>query len=202
MALLLLCRHASLLNLTLAPGAQVYFKDEAPYFGLKTKTWCFKSIVLLGANVFGFPDMISAHEFRRITYESLSIPLPAEPSPPAHVIILDREHNHARHFVNLDAMKQVMAKYGVTPEYTIIRDDATFEEQVRLMARTGVFVTMHGAGIMNEIFLPPGAAVIEIFPVHLKHVLYERIAHYAGVYHFKVSRATVNALPGYHTRIA
>ena len=79
-----------------------------------------------------------------------------------------------------------MAKYDVTPEYVILTNNATFEEQVRLMARTGVLVTMHGAGLMNEIFLPPGAAVIEIFPVHLKHVLYERIAHYSGLYHFKV----------------
>ena len=61
--------------------------------------------------------------------------------------------------------------------------------QVALMAGTGVFISMHGAGLMNEIFLPPGAAVIEVFPVHHKHVLYERIAHYAGIYHFKVHPA-------------
>jgi hypothetical protein len=46
---------------------------------------------------------------------------------------------------------------------------------------------MHGAGLMNQIFMQPGSSVIEIFPVHLKQVLYERVAHYAGLYHFKVS---------------
>jgi hypothetical protein len=45
---------------------------------------------------------------------------------------------------------------------------------------------MHGAGLMNQIFMQPGSAVIEIFPVHLKQVLYERVAHYSGLYHFKV----------------
>ena len=40
---------------------------------------------------------------------------------------------------------------------------------------------------MNEIFMRRGAAVIEVYPVKLNHVVYERIAHYAGVFHFKVS---------------
>ena len=39
---------------------------------------------------------------------------------------------------------------------------------------------------MNTVFMPPGSVVVEIFPNHVKHVLYERIAHYVGVYHFKV----------------
>ncbi len=34
--------------------------------------------------------------------------------------------------------------------------------------------------------MPPGSVAIEVFPNHVKHVLYERVAHYAGVYHFKV----------------
>ena len=55
-----------------------------------------------------------------------------------------------------------------------------------MFASAGVLVTMHGAGLMNQIFMQPGSVVIEVFPVHLKQVLYERVAHYAGVYHFKV----------------
>lgn len=54
------------------------------------------------------------------------------------------------------------------------------------MAGTGVLVTMHGAGLMNEIFLPPGSVVIEIFPPHVKHVLYERMSHNSGLFYFKV----------------
>ncbi len=57
------------------------------------------------------------------------------------------------------------------------------------MSGTGVLVTMHGAGLMNEVFLPPGAAVIEVFPPHVKHVLYEQMAHNSGIHHFKVCLA-------------
>ena len=175
-----------MLNLTVPDGTQLFAPSQGPYFGLRNKTWCFERAVLLGSNMFGFPDMVTAHEFRRVVYERFDIPVPVTPEPPRHVVLLDRDRTKPRHFSNLKGIMDIMAKYDVVPEYTILTNNATFEEQVRLMARTGLFVTMHGAGIMNEIFLPPGAAVIEIFPVHLKHVLYERIAHYSGLYHFKV----------------
>jgi capsular polysaccharide biosynthesis protein len=77
-------------------------------------------------------------------------------------------------------------KYGVPFQHIILDDDVDFEEQVKLFATTGVLVSVHGAGLMNQIFMPPGSVTIEVFPNHVKHVLYERVAHYAGVYHFKV----------------
>ena len=81
---------------------------------------------------------------------------------------------------------KLITDLGYEAEHVIIRDSDTFHDQVELMSRAGVFVAVHGAGLMNQIFLAPGSAVIEVFPVHVKHVLYERVAHYAGVYHFKV----------------
>ena len=175
----------------LPDGAQVAFAEDEPYSGLAGKTWCFKRAVLLGSHMFGFPDMVSAHEFRRTVYTQFNIPIENVPKTPHHVVILDRPQNRGRHFANLDAMKAIITKYNVEPEYVVITTDMTYAEQVELMARTGVLVTMHGAGLMNEIFMPPGSTVIEIFPVHHKHVLYERIAHYSGVYHFKVSGSLI-----------
>ena len=79
---------------------------------------------------------------------------------------------------------------GLEPEVVVWEGTTTFSEQVNVLARTGVFIGLHGAGLMNEIFLPPGSVVIEIFPPHVKHVLYERICHNSGIYHFKVSLDT------------
>jgi hypothetical protein len=75
---------------------------------------------------------------------------------------------------------------GVEPQVVIWEGTTTFADQVTTLSRTGVFIALHGAGLMNEVFLPPGSVVIEIFPPHVKHVLYERICHNSGVYHFKV----------------
>ena len=80
----------------------------------------------------------------------------------------------------------MIEKYDVPYQHIIVDDEVDFDEQVKMFANTGVLVSVHGAGLMNQIFMPPGSVTIEIFPNHVKHVLYERIAHYSGVYHFKV----------------
>ena len=41
---------------------------------------------------------------------------------------------------------------------------ANWSEQVRIFSETGILVATHGAGEANNIFLPSGAAVIELFP--------------------------------------
>jgi hypothetical protein len=174
------------------PDTKVFTSDDGPYFGLANQTWCFKNVVLLGANQYAFPDMMTAFHFRRTVYNALGIDLPVTARPPNHVVILDRQRKAPRRFQNIEDMKAIVRKYGMEPEYYVISNNSTFEEQVSLMSRAGVLITMHGAGLMNEIFMQPGSAVMEIFSVHHKHVLYERIAHYAGIYHFKVHVFAVN----------
>ena len=71
-----------MLNMSVPEGANVYLAEEGPYFGLKNKTWCFERAVLLGSNMFGFPDLVTAHEFRRVVYERFDMPAPVTPSPP------------------------------------------------------------------------------------------------------------------------
>jgi hypothetical protein len=178
----------------------VFRVQDAPYFGLsanpngkpRDKLICGKRVVLLGANVYGFTDMMAAHEFRVKTYKLVGLPEPPIQPPTdtstisRNVTVLDRARKAPRHITNLAATLDVVRKYGKEPNHVVIEGEMTFEEQVRLMANTGVLVTVHGAGLMNQIFMQPGAATIEIFPDHMKHVLYERVAHYANLHHFKV----------------
>ena len=49
---------------------------------------------------------------------------------------------------------------------TIDFDQASFQESVRLMAKSSVLVGVHGAGLTNLIFTPPGAAVVELLLAH------------------------------------
>lgn len=180
--------HLSALRAAIPSNVNVYYRHDPPYYGFKdnSTTWCFRQAVLLGSNMYGFPDMVSAYEYRRVVYAGFGIQVISPNRPPRRVMVLDRHKALPRHFLNLDAMQAIMRKYGFEAERVEASGEMSFQQQVELFAGAGVLVTMHGAGLMNQIFMQPGSAVIEIFPVHLKHVLYERVAHYAGLYHFKV----------------
>lgn len=105
---------------------------------------------------------------------------------PRNVTILDRGPKSPRRFANLDEMVAMVRKYtGVEPNIVTF-ERVSFEYQLDVIAHTGVLITMHGAGLANEVLLPPGASVIEVFPVHVKHVLYERVAASLNLHHFKV----------------
>lgn len=138
---------------------------------------CGKRVVLLGANVYGFTDMISAQAFRVKAYESVGLPAPPLQPPintatvPRNVTVLDRNRKSPRHITNLQPTLDVVRKYGKEPNWIVLDEDVSFDDQVRLMASTGVLVCTHGAGLMNTIFMPPGSAVIELFPRHFKHML-------------------------------
>ncbi|KAA8496046.1 hypothetical protein FVE85_2201 [Porphyridium purpureum] len=48
----------------------------------------------------------------------------------------------------------------------------SFKEQVRMMRSSGLVIGIHGANLVNTIFMPPLSAVLEIFPFHYKRRYY------------------------------
>ena len=61
-----------------------------------------------------------------------------------------------------------------------------FADQFALFSTHGIIVAPHGAGLTNTMFLPPGSAVIEMFPYHMHHTLYTGIAFNTGVVSFPI----------------
>jgi len=57
---------------------------------------------------------------------------------------------------------------------------ASWSEQVAAMASTGILVAVHGAGEANAIYLPSGAAVIELFPWKFHKSTYRGLATSMG----------------------
>jgi hypothetical protein len=53
-------------------------------------------------------------------------------------------------------------------------DGMTFAAQVEMMSRTRILIGIHGAGLVNAMFLPPEAAVIELLPHRLFQALFFR----------------------------
>ena len=64
-------------------------------------------------------------------------------------------------------------------------DDLTFEQQVKLMSKASMLISVHGAGLTNSIFMPSTSILIEIAPPHFHYSLYERIALQSGHIYFR-----------------
>ena len=127
-----LTRHLGALNTSISPTTKVYYRSTAPYEGFRdnSTTWCYRHAVLLGSNMFGFPDMVTAYEYRRRVYERFGLVVNSPNAAPRRVMILDRNRLAPRHFLNLPAMQQVIQKYPLAWERVEITARQTFQEQV------------------------------------------------------------------------
>jgi len=60
----------------------------------------------------------------------------------------------------------------------------SFSEQVAAMSDVRLFVTPHGAGVTNVVFMPPRSALIEIFPLyHRPHNYFDELARSCGIWY-------------------
>lgn len=91
------------------------------------------------------------------------------PAAPANQVTLIRRNRVAsnRYVINeaqlTGQLEADCARRGVAFE-VVDFEGMPFERQVELMSRTSVLIGIHGAGLVNAMFLPPGAAVIELMP--------------------------------------
>jgi hypothetical protein len=118
--------------------------------------------------------------------------LPSFPAfAPRTITILNREHNSGRYIDNLEAVvaacSAALGSDAPPPRVVTFNPDATsFEEQVAVMAGTGILVATHGAALSNLIFLPAGAVVIEIFPWRFHKPTYRNLAGGLGVHYLSM----------------
>ena len=59
-----------------------------------------------------------------------------------------------------------------------------FSEQVKMARATDILVGVHGAGMTQGIFLPPGSTMVEILPPNLGHKGYRNLAKLLGHRYF------------------
>ena len=91
------------------------------------------------------------------------------PAAPANQVTLIRRNRVAsnRYVINeaqlIGQLEAECKRRGVAFE-VVDFEGMPFERQVALMSRTSVLIGIHGAGLVNAMFLPPGAAVIELLP--------------------------------------
>jgi capsular polysaccharide biosynthesis protein len=91
--------------------------------------------------------------------ERIAAEVAAMPRGPGRALLISRRDVDNRCLVNEDALLEAFAPLGLEAvRFTGMK----VEEQMRLMAEARLVVGVHGAGLTNAIFCPPGTAMLEI----------------------------------------
>ena len=95
--------------------------------------------------------------------------------PPDKIIYISRRKARGRFIQNEEALEAMLAEFGAE---SVCLEDFSFKEQVALMHRTRLLISIHGAGLTNMMFMQEGGTVIEILP------------RKNGIFDYKMSRNT------------
>jgi hypothetical protein len=91
-----------------------------------------------------------------------------------------------RYILNLPALMEIMVGTGLVNarwlrEHVVVLETLSFEEQVRIMAQTDVLICVHGAAVINGIFMRPGSVVLELFNARFVEFVFAAPLREAGV---------------------
>jgi hypothetical protein len=160
----------------LALGGDVHMSYSPDLADLASRApVCFEKAVVLGKSINIFSGTWDAVRFREVVTAQLGVTFRKD------TITLCLRRNVRRLFDHGALVDLLESKSRGLPVKVAYFEDLTFLEQVLLMSRTAILVAVHGAGLTNSIFLPVGAAVLEISPFRFNYNLYERIAMNAGL---------------------
>jgi len=90
----------------------------------------------------------------------------------------------SRYIVNSDEVVLALKNRFGREVRQIAFEGLDFSEQVDAMSDVELFVTPHGAGVTNIVFMPPGSALIEIFPLyHRPHNYFDELARGCSIWY-------------------
>lgn len=159
---------------------------------------CFvKKLSVISNPVSGIPDTTLINELRRqllnkvpdtdITYE---------------YIYISRKLAKTRKVLNEEEVKNVLKEEGF---FCVELENLPWKEQVNLFRRCRILISIHGAGLTNSIFMPPGSCVIEIYPesetgVTNPNLCYNTLGSKVGLYHSYLfsKRERTGLKPNFH----
>jgi hypothetical protein len=105
---------------------------------------------------------------------------------PRKVTIIGRKGQNGRGIYNIDRVVAAVNATGLPLQMVSTMATLSFEEQVQLMAGTGLLIAPHGAHLQNIMFLPAHAAVIELWPFLMKKSTYRHLATQLDLHYFPV----------------
>lgn len=102
--------------------------------------------------------------------------------------IIKRDSN-CRRILNYDEMEQMIRSTGKT--VSVVKfEGKTFDEQVNIMRNTHVLITVHGAALVNIVFMLPGGTLLEIIHPTLYAPFYKLLSLYASLQHVEFRNMT------------
>ena len=105
--------------------------------------------------------------------------------PPAHrKVYVSRRQQRVRRLLNETDIADVLARHGYE---TVEFEGLSLAGQVQLIAETRAFVSVHGAGLTNMLFLPAGAQVAEL--LNADKLVQRRDEHFENLIYFRMAAA-------------
>jgi hypothetical protein len=109
---------------------------------------------------------VSMPDFTRFLREAYALPRGApvsrESGKRPRLMLIQRQRS--RRFLNGEEMARAAEVAGFDVVVTELMFDAAVDEQAQVVNSFDVMVGIHGAGMTNEVFLPPGGVLIQVVP--------------------------------------
>jgi Glycosyltransferase 61 len=161
-----------------------FFVDDTEYPSLKPS---------LQSKMQGAPPMSRDAIRLRERVSALVHKSPAIKSLSKRIVFVDRtgaRRNIPRPLkINLfEMLKAAAEKRGYTFE-VVSFERMTFAEQVQSIENAGVVIGVHGANLVNSMFMPPMSVLFELFPFKFTHGMYEQ-GGAAGLKYFSYMMST------------
>lgn len=116
---------------------------------------------------------------RRLRQEITNALIPVTAKPPTRRIFASRSRQKLRQLTNEPEIMAVLQRHQFERIYF---EELSFSQQVALMQQAEVLLGVHGANIVNLLFMQPGAKVIELFNqdkfLELANVNFENLIYY------------------------
>ncbi|XP_020097059.1 uncharacterized protein LOC109716148 [Ananas comosus] len=192
-------------------AASSAFADVGP-----AKVHCFPAAIVglkyhgnLACNVSDAPSGISVQKFRRFLHEALSLKADRVVRAEEPTVVLISRRN-SRALLNEDEIIETAREIGFRVEIAAPKRMWKMESFAELVNGCGVLMGVHGAGLTNMVFLPPGAVLLQVVPWGLdwaSEVYYGQPAQQMGLqyveYHIEVQESTLyDKYPGDHPILA
>ena len=106
-------------------------------------------------------------------------------------MLINQRRGKTRQIVNLDELCDVISSSTSISPVVIDFENYFFSSQVHWMKSARIFMTTHGAGSTNIIFLRPGSIVIEFLPPQFSPPFYRTLSLQAGVSYYPFHNTTI-----------